>query len=139
MKIKLTSIFFFFEKVAKDLDWPLNKYTILLPSVLKGKASEDYLALKQEQTNDYQTLKGTILKVYELVPEAYRQNFRNFNKEADKTHVEFAREKKHLFDRWSMSEKNGTNFNNSKEMFLLEEFKSCVHLSVRNYITEHKA
>ena len=36
--------FFLFEKVAKNLDWPLNKYTILLQSVLKGKAPEVYLA-----------------------------------------------------------------------------------------------
>ena len=43
--------FLLFEKVAKDLDWPLNKYTILLQSVLKVKASEVYLALKPEQTS----------------------------------------------------------------------------------------
>ena len=36
--------FLLFEKVANDIDWPLNKYTILLQSVLKGKASEVYLA-----------------------------------------------------------------------------------------------
>ena len=59
--------------------------------------------------------------------------------EADKTHVEFAREKERLFDRWCMSEKNGTNFTNLKEMILLEEFKNCVHLSIKNHITENKA
>ena len=37
--------FLLFEKVAKDLDCPLNKYTILLQSVLKGKTYEVYLAL----------------------------------------------------------------------------------------------
>ena len=44
--------FLLFENVAKDLEWPLNKYTILLQSILKGKASEVYRALKQEQTSD---------------------------------------------------------------------------------------
>ena len=72
--------FLLFEKIAKDLDWPLNKYTILLQSVLKGKAPEVYLALKPEQTNDYQTVKETILKAYELIPEACRQKFRKFQK-----------------------------------------------------------
>ena len=62
--------FLLFEKVARYLDWPLNKYTITLQSDLKGKASEVYLALKSEQTSDYQTVKGTILKAYELVQEA---------------------------------------------------------------------
>ena len=52
--------FLLFEKLAKDLDWPLNKYTILLQSVLKSKASEVYHAFKPEQTSDYQTVKETI-------------------------------------------------------------------------------
>ena len=38
-----------------------------------------------------------------------------------------------------MSEKKGTNFNNLKEIILLEEIKNCVHPSIRNYITEHNA
>ena len=80
----------------------MSKYTILLQSVLKGKASEVYLALKPEQTSDYQIVKETMNN--ELISEAYRQEFRNFKKEAYKTHVEFAREKERLFDRWCMSE-----------------------------------
>ena len=35
-----------------------------------------------------------------------RQKFRNFKKEADTTHVEFAREKERLFDRWCTRVKN---------------------------------
>ena len=35
--------------------------------------------------------------------------------------------------------KIGTNFNNLKEMILLEEFKNCVHPSIKYYITENKA
>ena len=120
---EVDNYFFLFEKVANDLDWPLNKSTILLQSVLKGKASEVYLVLKPEQTSDYQTVTETILKAYELVPEAHRQKFRNFKKEPDKTHVEFARDKERLFDRWCMSEKNGTNFNNLKEMIFLKNSK----------------
>ena len=105
----------------------MNKYTILLQSVLKDNAPEVFLALKPEQTSDYQTVKETILKAYGLVPEAYRQKLRNFKKKADKTHVEFVREKEHSFDRWRMSENIGTNFNNLKEMISLVEFKNCVH------------
>ena len=94
----------------------MNKYTILLQNVSKGKVSEVYLVLKLEQTTDYQTDKETSLKAYKLVPEAYRQKFRNFKNEADKTRVEFAREKENLFDRWCMSEKIGTNFNHFKKI-----------------------
>ena len=34
--------------------------------------------------------------------------------------------------------KNSTNFNNLKGMVLLEEFKNCVHPSIKNHITELK-
>ena len=82
---------------------------------------------------------GKGLKAYELVPEAYRQKIRNFKKDADKTHVEFAREKERLFDRWFMMKRNGTDFTNLKEMILLEELSNCVHSSIKNHITENKA
>jgi hypothetical protein len=67
-----------FEKVAKDLNWPLDKYTILLQCVLKGKACDIYLSLSAEQTSDYQVVKAIILKGYQLVSEAYRQKFRHY-------------------------------------------------------------
>ena len=40
-----------------------------------------YIALSSEQRADYDVVKQTVLKAYELVPEAYRQKFR---KEVDK-------------------------------------------------------
>ena len=131
--------FLLFEKVAKDLNWPLDKYTILLQSALKGKASETYTALSPEQTSDYQFVKESILKAYQLIPEAYRQKFRNYKKENDKTHVEFGREKERLLDRWCDSEEIKKDYERIRQMFLLEEFKNCVHPAIKNYITEQKA
>ena len=49
------------------------------------------------------------------------------------------REKDRLFDRWCISEKIGRNFNNLKEIILLEDFKNCVYPSIENHITENKA
>ena len=131
--------FLLFEKVAKDLNWPLDKYTILLQSALKGKASETYTALSPEQTSDYQFVKESILKAYQLIPEAYRQKFRNYKKEGDKTHVEFGREKERLLDRWCASEEIRKDYERLRQMILLEEFKNCVHPAIKNYIAEQKA
>ena len=44
--------FLLFEKGDADLSWPLDKYTILLQSVLNGNASEAYAALSLELTSD---------------------------------------------------------------------------------------
>ena len=95
--------FLHFEKVAENLNWPKEHWTLLLQSVLIGKAREIYTQLAVEQSHHYETVKELILKGYELVPEAYRQKFRNCKKDSNQTHVEFARNKEQLFDRWCCS------------------------------------
>ena len=89
-----------FEKVADSLNWPKESWVLLLQSALVGKAQEIYGSLSVEQSSNYEHVKEAILKAYELVPEAYRQKFRNYLKYDSKTHVEFAREKENLFNRW---------------------------------------
>ena len=79
-----------FEKVADSLNWPKESWVLLLQSVLVGKAQEIYGSLSVEQSSNYEHVKEAILKAYELVPEAYRQKFRNYLKYDSKTHVEFA-------------------------------------------------
>ena len=92
--------FLHFEKVAENLNWPKEHWTLLLQSVLIGKACEIYTQLGVEQSHHYETVKELILKGYELVPEVYRQKFRNCKKDSNQTYVEFARNKEQLFDRW---------------------------------------
>ena len=72
--------FLHFEKVAENLNWPKEHWTLLLQSVLIGKAREIYIQLGVEQSHHYETVKELILKGYELVQEAYRQKFRNCKK-----------------------------------------------------------
>ena len=70
--------FLHFEKVAENLKWPKEHWTVLLQSVVIGKAHEIHTQLSLEQSSDYD--KELILKAYELVPEAYRQKLRNCRK-----------------------------------------------------------
>ena len=105
-----------FEKVADSLNWPKESWVLLLQSVLVGKAQEIYGSLSVEQSSNYEHVKEAILKAYELVPEAYRQKFRNYLKYDSKTHVEFAREKENLFNRWCHSKEIGQDFKKLKQM-----------------------
>ncbi|KAL6483996.1 hypothetical protein MHYP_G00088690 [Metynnis hypsauchen] len=61
---------------------------------------EVYSALPIKQSLDYKVVKSAVLHVYELVPGAYRQNYRAHWKTADQTYGELAREKRHLFNKW---------------------------------------
>ena len=94
-----------FEKIAANLKWPREFWPTLLQSVLIGKAAEVYSALSLAESSDYDKVKDTILKAYQLVPEAYRQRFRKYKKFENQTYVEFAREKEDLFDQWFRSKK----------------------------------
>ena len=124
------------EKVAENLKWPKEHWTLLLQSVVIGKAREIYTQLSLEQSSDYDKVKELILKAYELVPEAYRQKFRSCRKKNDQTHVEFARTKEQLFDRWCSSKKIGSDYPKLRQLMLVEEFKRCINSDVKSFLDE---
>ena len=128
--------FLHFEKVAENLKWPKEHWTLLLQSVVIGKAREIYTQLSLEQSSNYDKVKELILKGYELVPEACRQKFRDCRKEHDQTHVEFARTKEQLFDRWCSSKKVGSDHAKLRQLLLVEEFKRCINSDVKSFLDE---
>ena len=127
--------FLHFEKVAESCKWSKDIWAILLQSVLVGKAQEVYASLDMEQSSNYDVVKETILKAYELVPEAYRQKFRHCKKSENQTFVEFSREKEILFNRWCSS-LNVTTLNDLKQLVMLEEFKRSIPLEIRTHLEE---
>ena len=79
------------------------------------------------------------MKGYELVPEAYCQKFRNFEKLGCQTYVEFARSKEQSFDCWCHSQKVNKSHDKLRQLILIEEFKRCIHSDVQTFIDEQKA
>lgn len=133
---EVDKFFALFERVATNMKWPQTFWPMLLQCVFVGKAQEAYSSLSVEESLEYEHVKAAVLRVYELVPEAYRQKFRNHRK-TDETYVEFVREKESLFDRWCSSMKVKT-FEELRELILLEEFKNCLPERVATYINEQK-
>ena len=108
---------------------------MLLSTVLRGKAQTVLSALTPDERSDYDTVKQAILKAYELVPEAYRQKFRDLKVNDSQTHVEYVREKERLFDRWCRS-RDVTGFDGLRNLVLLEDFKDNVHKGVRVHLDD---
>lgn len=127
--------FLHFEKIATQCKWPKQVWTIMLQSVLKGKAQEVYAALDVNDSGNYETVKAAILNAYELVPESYRQKFRQYKKSDDLTHVEFARQKEAYFDRWCKSMKVKTH-EELRQLMLVEEFKRQCTSEVHTFLDE---
>ena len=92
---------------------------------LTGKAQEACAALSIEDSLVYEKVKTAVLRVYELVPEAYRQRFRNLKKTQTQTCVDFSREMGILFDRWCSACKVD-ELASLRELILIEQFKHCM-------------
>ncbi|XP_066952487.1 uncharacterized protein [Macrobrachium rosenbergii] len=107
----------------------------MLQVVLVGKAQAAYSALSVEDSSNYELMKDVILKAYALVPEAYRQKFRELKKASNETYSEFARCKERLFEDWCNSRKVG-NMQDMRELILLEEFKNCVPKDLKAHLEE---
>ncbi|KAJ8356399.1 hypothetical protein SKAU_G00191930 [Synaphobranchus kaupii] len=118
------------ERVAITLKWPRDACPLLLQCMLVGKATI-------EQSLDYDVVKAAVLRAYELVPEAYRQKFRRYQKADSQTFVEFAREKETLFDCWCAAQ-GVEQFEQHRDLIIMEEFKNCVLERVATHLNEHK-
>lgn len=66
------------------MKWPKSVWPLLLQCKLMGKAQEVCNALSTEESLNYEIVKVTVLRVYELVPEVYKQKFRRSEKHRTK-------------------------------------------------------
>lgn len=82
---EVESFFTAFERIAAALKRPQSVWAILLQCRLSGKAREACSTLSVEDGLVYEKVKNVILRAYELVPEAYRQRFRNLKKASNQT------------------------------------------------------
>ncbi len=134
---EIDSYFSAFEHIAVALHWPREIWSLLLQCRLTGKAQEVSAVLSIEESLDYDILKASVLRAYELVPEAYRQKFRGHLKAANQTFVEFAHEKGALFDKWCQSNKVN-DFEQLRELVLLEDFKNTLPDKIVVHLNEQK-
>lgn len=126
-----------FERVATLLKWPKDVWTLMLQCRFVGKAMEVFSTLSLTDSLQYEIVKNAVLQAYELVPEAYRQKFRNHRRQDNQTFVEFAREKGMMFDKWCTSNKV-SSFAALRELMLLEDFKRCLPERIVIYLNEQK-
>ncbi len=93
---EVDAYFIAFERIAAKLNWPRDMWALMMQCSLVGKAQEVCSALPIDDSLNYDVVKAAVLRVYELVPEAYRQKFRSYTKSMKQSFVGFARDKKNV-------------------------------------------
>ena len=125
-----------FEKFALRLECSTEYWTLMLQSVFVGKAQNVCSELSIEQSSDYEEVKAFVLTAYELVPESYRQKFRNWKRKQGQTYVDYSKEKELWFDRWYHSLGEEKSFSRLREVILSEEFKNHIPSEIRVHLDE---
>ena len=133
----MSKYFASFEKLMKQVECPFDHWTLLLQSVLVGKALEVYSCLGDSDSSSYEVVKEAILNAYKLVPEAYRIKFRNYKKDSNLTYMEFARTKEQYFNDWCTS-MGVDNLDQLRELILMEDFKVNIPPEIKLYIEENQ-
>ena len=132
-----TGYFLSFERVANNLDWPEDKLTLLLHSALKGRALEVFTALTDEESNDYEVVKESILRAYELVPEAYRVKFRNYTKVANVTFSQHLHGMRKALDRWLHSRDISEDYEKLYDVILFENFCNTLPKEIKTHLADN--
>ena len=127
-----------FERTALNLGWSRECWSMLLQTVLTGKAQRAYASLPTENCADYDLVKAAVLKSFELVPEAYRQRFRTQRKKENQSYVEFLREKENALDKWCNSKRIDGDVEKLRQLILAQEFLNCLPGEVRVHLSERK-
>ena len=131
------TLFLLFERVADARTWPDSEHTLMLQCVLTGKAQEAYSALSVADSVSYDKVKMAVLQIYELVPDAYRQQFTTLKRDNKQNHVEFARELSSQLNRWYSASAVMT-FQGLCDLIMLKQFKDTILDQIATYINEWK-
>ena len=93
--------------------------------------------LKQSKNLSFgKGLKNLFSKVMSWSQKHIEKKIRNCKKDSNQTHVEFARNKEQLFDRWCCSKKIDQNYDKLRQLMLVEEFKCCIPSDIKSFLDE---
>ncbi|XP_069191843.1 uncharacterized protein [Procambarus clarkii] len=129
------SFFEHFEKVASIKKWPQEEWAQLVQLRLTGAAREAYTQLSLEECQDYATVKSSILRSFQLTPEAYRKRFREMIKVGACTFAETARDLERRFQKWIEAAGVGS-YADLKQLMVMEKFLEMMHPETKFKIQE---
>merc|ERR1712131_504109 len=124
-----------FENVATELEWPRERWVLLVQRALTGRAQQAYAALDHAAARDYDTLKDAVLAAYGSVPDEHRKKFRAHQRGVGESHLEVYRLLKTLMTRWLTAIQANTG-EEVKEAFLLEQFCRGLPRELELYVAE---
>ena len=132
---QVEAFFEMFERLAAQRKWPYESWVTLIAPNLTGEAQKAYVNLEQPDGEDYAAVKAAILRTYELVPEAYRQRFRDIKPAKEQTYTGFARQQHDACVKW-LRASNVTTYDQLVELIRLEQFKISMPKAIQIHLND---
>ena len=111
-----------FERYATSHNWPNTEWAINLSALLTGKALEVYSRLPNETANDYEELKKSLLKRFQLTADGFRTKFLTGRPEAGETGHQYAARMKHYLNRWIKLANIKTTYDDLVDLLLRSQY-----------------
>ena len=89
-----------YERFAKTQKWKNDELVANLSPLLTGKGLEVYTSMPDDDVDNYEQLKITLLKRYQLTEEGFRRRFREGKVDKGETVYQFVARLRRYFRRW---------------------------------------
>ena len=127
-----------FERFARNAGWKKENWAAKLGVLLKGQARLAYSRMEEEEAEDYDSLKKTLLEKYQLDDEAYRKKFRTTKKSHKETYKEYASLLTLWCERWISLANRDESVEELKDLMVQEQFLSSLPFELQVFIKDRK-
>lgn len=124
-----------FEFTARAQFLAKHEWLASLVPKLSEKAKSVYLEMSEVQIEDYDIVKRTILKSYQLTADHYKYKFRTSEKSASEDFSQWAKRTRRYLDQW-MAAAEADDMESIMEQFTIERLMDGVGHELRSWLKE---
>ena len=124
-----------FERQMLTQGPPKRKWVTHLVPLLSGKALKAYTGLSDVAAKEYDTVKETILKYFNIGITTYRNRFKAAKMKENESAQEFSTRLTDLFMKWSSS---CANIDELRQLILVDKFVSDLPSHIRSWLWDKK-
>ena len=127
-----------FERYAKSAGCDERDYAIRLSALLTGNALEVYSRLADDEAQDYQKVKATLLESYNFTEKGYREKFRHSEPKYDETPNQYIERLSTYLQKWQETSDEENSLQGLRNLIIKEQFVNSCPNNLATHIEEQK-
>jgi len=125
-----------FERYSLLQRWPKSDWAFYLGALLKGRSLDCYSRLAEPDATDYDKLKATLLRRFDLTAEGFRKKFYQAKRDQDETAAQYVVRLTAYLDRWIQLAEVEQSYEGLKSLLVRERFLDSCDDKLALYLRE---